>query len=1024
MKLLFFALLSLVLLPQSLTAQKTFPVNGVHDDRPEVYALTNARIVVSPDNTISKGTLVIGKGKVLAAAASAAIPPEAVVIDMSGKTIYPSFIDLDTDYGLPEPKKQKESAFGDPPQSSTKKKGAYNWNQAIRPEIRACDIFEVDEKQARKWRKQGFGAVLSFQHDGVARGSSVLVSLADDKEQRVILKGEAGAHYSFDKGSSTQNYPGSLMGAIALLRQTYLDAAWYAQPALAEEFNISLDAWNKVQRLPQFFEVTNKLDLLRCDKVGDEFKVQYIIRSGGDEYQRIDAVKKAAATLIVPLNFPLPYDLADPFDAFDVSLANLKHWELAPSNPAALEEAGIRFALTTALLKKRGKFWPNLRKAIQYGLSKKGALAALTTVPAGILGVEDQLGTLAAGKLANFIVTSGDIFADEVVIYQNWVQGRKYEITNLALADLRGDYELEVDDIGRFELEIKGKINSPKLKAKSRKTEEQSGTISMTDHMLSLSFPTQDKGEEVLRLTGWVGATEWSGRAQSAEGTWHNWRAKKTDNYEAKEKDAPEKPASGKLSFPLTAYGWERLPQAASVLIKNATIWTCEADGIMENADILIENGKIAQIGRNLSAGGARVVDAAGKHVTPGIIDEHSHIAISRGVNEWTQASSAEVRIGDVVNSDDVNIYRQLAGGVTTSQLLHGSANPIGGQSALIKLRWGRTPEEMKFANADPFIKFALGENVKQSNWGDLYTIRFPQTRMGVEQVFFDHFTRAVEYEQAWKSYNALSGGARQNQAAPRRDLELEALLEIVNSERFITCHSYVQSEINMLMKTAEHFGFRINTFTHILEGFKVADIMEDHGAGGSSFSDWWAYKYEVIDAIPYNGAILHQMGVVTAFNSDSPEMARRLNQEAAKAVKYGGLSEEDALKFVTLNPAKLLHIDDRVGSLKVGKDADLVLWNDNPLSIYARAEQTYIDGILYYDIERDQELRSVIADERRRLTVAMQDAKNKGSETRKSEKTLEHHFHCDDIHDYGHAGEHHHSQGHGHHHGHSHGQE
>jgi len=271
----------------------------------------------------------------------------------------------------------------------------------------------------------------------------------------------------------------------------------------------------------------------------------------------------------------------------------------------------------------------------------------------------------------------------------------------------------------------------------------------------------------------------------------------------------------------------------------------------------------------------------------------------------------------DVVNSEDIDIYRQLAGGVTTAQLLHGSANCIGGQSAIIKLKWGEAPNKLLMPNMPPFIKFALGENVKQANWGDRQTVRFPQTRMGVEQVYEDYFTRAKEYGLAMQKSNLPLKKGGITTVAPRKDLELDALLEILEGKRFITCHSYVQSEINMLMKVADKYGFKVNTFTHILEGYKVADKMKAHGVNASTFSDWWAYKFEVVEAIPHNGAILHEQGVVTAFNSDDAEMARRLNQEAAKAVLFGGVSEEEALKFVTLNPAKLLHLDGQSGSIQ-----------------------------------------------------------------------------------------------------------
>ena len=321
-------------------------------------------------------------------------------------------------------------------------------------------------------------------------------------------------------------------------------------------------------------------------------------------------------------------------------------------------------------------------------------------------------------------------------------------------------------------------------------------------------------------------------------------------------------------------------------------------------------------------------------------------------INEGGHNSSAEVSIMDVINPDDVNIYRNLAGGVTTVQILHGSANPIGGQSAIIKLKWGSEINDMFFEDAAPFIKFALGENVKQSNWSGS---RFPQTRMGVEQVFVDHFDRAKEYGKEWTKYNSLSSRQKRSINKPRFDEELETLWEILKGERFISSHSYVQSEINMLMKVAEMFDFRIKIFTHILEGYKVADKMAEHGVGGSTFSDWWGYKFEVNDAIPYNASIMHNAGVTVALNSDNSELSRRLNLEAAKAVKYGTVDEEEAWKFVTLNPAKLLRIDDKVGSLKAGKHADLVVWDGHPMSLFTKTEQTYIEGALYFDKDQHQ---------------------------------------------------------------------
>lgn len=314
---------------------------------------------------------------------------------------------------------------------------------------------------------------------------------------------------------------------------------------------------------------------------------------------------------------------------------------------------------------------------------------------------------------------------------------------------------------------------------------------------------------------------------------------------------------------------------------------------------------------------------------------------------------------------------------------MHGSANTIGGQTQLIKLRWGANDDDLKYAGADPFIKFALGENVKRTTSNN--NNRFPDTRMGVEEVLTDAFTRAKDYERSKKDANF------------RRDLELDALVEIMNKKRFITCHSYVQSEITAMMRVAEKFGFTVNTFTHILEGYKVADKMKTHGAAASTFSDWWNYKQEVVDAIPQNPALMQRVGVNVAINSDDAEMARRLNQEAAKSIKYAGISEEDALKMVTINPAKMLHIDNKTGSIKTGKDADLVLWTDNPLSIYARAATTIVDGIIEFDMERDMQLRKKIKDERNRLIQKISGEKKTGAPVIQAVSAKEVLLHCEE---------------------------
>ena len=727
--------------------------------------------------------------------------------------------------------------------------------------------------------------------------------------------------------------------------------------------------------------------------------MNYILKGAGNEFERIQEIKKTNASFIIPINFPEAYDVSNPFNANQMELADLRFWNQAPSNLKVLSENGITFALTTDKLKKIEDFRGNLLKAIQFGFDPTKALEALTTTPAALLGKSNEIGSLKTGSYANFIITSGAIFDEKTIVFENWVQGNKYVINDWTVKDIRGEYDLTVSN-ETYKLKIEGEVAKPKSDITTADKKKVKSNLTFANQWFTLLIKSNDDVKtNFLRLNGLVDNTEnLSGKAILNNGSEVTWYAKKTAPFKiVKDSSAVEKPfAVQPVTYPNIAYGNTEIPKAQTLLFKNATVWTNEKEGILEQTDVLVKNGKIAAIGKNLSDGGATIIDAKGKHLTSGIIDEHSHIAISNGVNEGGHNSSAEVTIEDVVNSEDINIYRDLAGGVTTSQLLHGSANPIGGRSAIVKWKWGMEPEELLYKNQPKFIKFALGENVKQSNWGNVNPTRFPQTRMGVEQVFTDYFQRAKEYDLAWKKFNA--SGKKDKAKAPRTDLELQTLAEILNNKRFITCHSYVQSEILMLMNVADKMGFKVNTYTHILEGYKVADKMKEHGVGASTFSDWWAYKFEVNDAIPQNGPIMHNHGLVVAYNSDDAEMSRRLNQEAAKAVKYGNISEEEAWKFVTLNPAKLLHIDDKVGSIKVGKDADVVLWNNNPLSIYAKAEKTLIEGVVYFDSQVDEVKRAANAKERAELIGQLLLEKNKGMATQAPKKSIKPEYECDTM--------------------------
>ncbi len=981
--LIFYALLCF--LSNICLGQTTFPVNGPHDVRPAYYALIHATLQIDPQTRIENGTLIVKEGKIENVGSGIVIPKEAKVIDIKGMFVYASFIDLYSNYGIKWENNTKTRE-----QYSNNKKGAYVWNDAIRADFNASAFFQYNERRSNFYLESGFGSTLSALQDGVFRGSAALVITGKGNEQELLLNPTAAAGFSFNKGSSTQDYPGSAMGTVALIRQTYYDADWFGKQN--KEQNLSLEAFNKLKTLPTLFEAENKYAVLRAAKIGSEFNTTYIIKGAGDEYQRLTEIKATNSPLIIPLNFPKPYEVEDPFDARYISLTDLKHWELAPANPMMLAKANISFALTSSGCTDANEFLKNLRKAVQYGLTQEQALQALTGTPAKWIKAEKQLGALRTGMLANFFISNKNIFEKDAIIHEHWTLGKQQILHASDEIQLSGRYKIQLSGYDSAILNITGK--SPKYEGTIFAKDTLKVTVQKGLGLIVISFKSTKTAENLVRIEVWVAECDirslqakiLTGKAQMPDGTYKNFNATFFENTQKKsQNDTNARIGYGNILFPFTDYGNTVLPTAETILFKNARVWTNEKEGILTQTDVAISKGKIVGIGKNLTLKDAKIIDATGKQLTSGIIDEHSHIGIYRGVNECTQAITAEVRIGDVVNPDDINIYRQLAGGVIACQQLHGSCNPVGGQSSIIKFRWGMAPEAMKITNAEGFIKFALGENVKQSNWG-IETQRYPQTRMGIEQVYFDAFIRAKEYEQKLKGEPKYTP----------KDLELDALVEILNKKRFITCHSYVQSEINMLMHVADSFGFKVNTFTHILEGYKVADKMKAHGANASSFADWWAYKYEVIEAIPQNAAILNNMGITTAINSDDAEMGRRLNQEAAKIVKYGNISEEDAWKMVTLNPAKMLHLDKQMGSIKEGKDADLVLWSDNPLSIYAKAEMTWVDGVCYYSIGQDEAQRKQIQAERQRIIHKMILAKQNGENAERKVSAVDVDYHCD----------------------------
>lgn len=966
--------LFLLLISFQLRAQQDVaPVVGVSDKRVEIYGLKNARVVVDYQTTLENTDILISNGRIEAVGTSLSFPKGTVVFDLTGKTVYPSFIDVYAgNYGV---KVQTTAADANPYAAFMAQPTGRAGNQVATPEARIADYwndginasfdisseFIPDTKTGAEYRQAGFGAVVTFKADGIARGTSALVSTGDGKANNVILKNKTSANYSISRSRSSDLYPAAQFGIIALLRQVNYDAQWYKQLPAGYFHDDGLEAYTSNLGLPQIFEVTNKLEALRADKIGKEFGINYIIKGSGDEYQTLNDIKKAGNKLIIPVNFPEAPDVKDPYDAASVTYTTLKHYELAPSNLSRVSAAGLTYAITSSDLKVRTAFLTNLRKAIKYGLPEAEALKALTTTPANMIGASDLVGAVKKNMVANLLVTSGNIFSDDCVVYENWVQGTPYRFVDIRIKDLRGTYSLTLDTL-KFKLALSGTFDKPTIKLSVDSSEVRGATFTQEKDIVSINF---ERSKVRYRLSGYLNGKDLEGKGQMDNGKWISWKATYSGvapEAEARPKRQTPIPELGKVVYPFTAYGWTELPKQEDILFKNATVWTSEKEGKLLNTDVLVQKGKIAKIGKSLIApDGVRTIDATGMHLTPGIIDEHSHIAMD-GTNEMGQAITSEVRVGDIVDPEDQSIYRQLSGGVTMSHILHGSANPIGGQSILIKERWGHNAEELKVENQVGFLKHALGENVKRS------TNRYPNSRMGVEQIIRDAYNRAIDYNNVWKTWNALKPADRIGKISPRRDLELDPIVDVLEKRSFIECHTYVQSEGTMIMNLAKDYGVKVNSLIHFNEGYKIADQIAANGTAASVFSDWWDYKYEVYEGIAYNAAMLLSQGVLVCINSDDAEMGRRLNQEAAKIMKYGGINETDALKLVTINPAIMLHLGDRTGSIKVGKDADLVLWTDYPLSIYARASKTMVDGTFYFDEQTDAKMKEQIDSERNRI--------------------------------------------------------
>ena len=972
-------------------ATRTQPVEGMRDNGTGYHALVGARVVTGPGQAMDDATIVIRDGLIQSVGRDDA-PAGARVWDLEGLTVYPGFIDAHADLGMDAVPEDGDI-------------GPTHWNPQVRAWFSTTRNLQDDADRRSALRSQGFGTALAVPKQGIFRGTASLVTLGDEGVRDRVLRPDIaqaiGFQRSFELGGS---YPNSAMGTIALMKQTFMDADWYERawdayessgraflpPETSEALAALEDATDGDQ--PVIFETGSEEEYLRAHSLASEFGLNAWYRGNGLEYRLLDVLRGRGDPLIVPLDFPDAPDVGHPGAALDASLADLRHWYLAPTSAGQLADAGVSFAITTDGLSSLNEFLPNLRVAVARGLGADDALAALTTTPASWLGIDRTHGTIAEGKVANLIVSEGDLFAEEATVRDVWVRGRVYGVTRPAQIDPRGSWEIASADEWGFDgvLVLEGPLNrlrghldiagtGPELPGGARIELESASAVAETGR-IDVRFNGEVLGYQGMALlSGSVRGDEFYGWTSLPNGADPSFRGARTEGFEgpARGTVAMEVPEID-LPFirPMMDYGRTSIPeQPAAVVVRNATVWTQGPQGILEGADLLVRAGTVEEVGMDLDApGGAVEIDATGKHVTPGMIDPHIHSGVS-AVNESGFAIVPEVRMGDVVTHNNIWMYRQVAGGLTTAHIKHGSANPIGGENVFVKMRWGALPEDLKLENAPRTVKFALGENPKRRQG------RYPDTRMGVQEIIRDHFMAARDYEREWRRWEENQEGL-----PPRRDLRMEAILDILDQELLISSHGYRADEFLALVRLAEEFGFRVQTLQHGVEAYKIAPELAASGVAAVVWSDWGAFKLEAYDATVYNARILIEAGVVTSLHSDNSEIASRMNWEAGKLLRTG-LTPEQALSTVTNQAAEAVAIHDQVGSLEAGKDGDFVIWSGNPLSQFSRAEQTWIDGRRYFSLEEDAAMRDRIEEERTQLIQAILSVEENGDRNAQMER-------------------------------------
>jgi imidazolonepropionase-like amidohydrolase len=847
--------------------------------RPKAFALLNAKVMITPGETIEKANIIVRDGVIENVGPDVPVPPDAIKIDVTGKTVCAGFVDALGSWGFDAA--VRRSTAGPPsaedlasePLVATKPDN----RKGVTPEFAVSSALKTDEETADTWRRAGITAHVVAPEGGIVVGQSSVVSLSAGPPRESVLLPTFALHIAF-RSPPGNDYPRVLLGVFAHARQLFLDGQHYRRMKDAQAhtgrrvpFDPALDAIGPLLDRKQLvmFEADSRDEIHRALDFAAEFQLRPAIYGGRQAWRAIDRLKKENVPLVLRVNLSEPNEEREKDLTTRAALERNRLRYDERLNAKKLAEAGIEFAIgSMGTNEKPGEtFRATVRQWIDAGLPQQTAMAALTTVPARMLGLERTLGIVKPGFAAHLMVCDGDPLATKARVRQVFADGVRFD----------------------FDTDEEKKPGGSKEMAKQPKPPALPDTF--------------------------VGP----------------WSPADMDT----EIDADRIPT---------------LHTNGNVLLHGATVLTV-ANGALTDTDILIRDKKIVNVGKSLAGGdNVTVIDCRGMFIMPGIIDTHSHFASSGGLNEFSLSVVPETRVRDVVDGDDVQIYRAAAGGVTTARLLHGSANCVGGQDAVVKMKYRQPARDIIIHESPRGVKFALGENVKRTDG------RFPNTRLGVEAVLIRAFSEARDYQRIWDDYYRAQKEGGTQQAEPRRDLRLEALADILKGDLRVHCHCYRADEILMLLRVADQFGFKIRSLQHVLEGYKIAPEIAAHGASCSLFSDWWAYKIEAFDAIPFAAALLHEAGAMVCLKSDSNELMRHMYQEAAKCVKYGGMSENDALKTITLNGAKQLGLEQRLGSIEVGKDADLAIFNGHPLNGYSRVELTLIDGEVAF--QRDKTLK------------------------------------------------------------------